>query len=140
MEATATLNKICEEVGVCESEPSDHELLLHFGIEEVGSPGVVLDEATARATPCTCFTYKGKKDICWSKGIIGVLTQDQQRIYCVAGKTYKEQPKLKARYERFAEAAEEAHRKIETMPKGRERLEVWLTEMGKSLEKRGISI
>ena len=50
MEATATLNKICQEVGVCESEPSDHEFLLHFGIEEVGSPGIVLDEARARAT------------------------------------------------------------------------------------------
>jgi len=139
MEATATLNKICQEVGVCESEPSDHEFLLHFGIHEVGSPALIVDEATARATPCTCFRYKGK-DLCWSRGAIGMLKQEEQAIYCVAGKTYKEQPKLKARYERFAEAAEEAHRKIETMPKGRERLEVWLTEMGKSLEKRGISI
>jgi len=86
-----------------------------------------------------CFRYKGK-DLCWSRGAIGMLKQEEQAIYCVAGKTYKEQPKLKARYERFAEAAEEAHKKIETMPKGRERLEVWLTEMGKSLEKRGISI
>jgi hypothetical protein len=139
MEATAKLNKICEEVGVCESEPSDHELLLHFGIHEVGSPALIVDEAKARATPCTCFRYKGK-DLCWSPGAIGMLKQEEQAIYCVAGKTYKEQPKLKERYEKFAEAAEEAHKKIETMPKGKERLEVWLTEMGKSLEKRGISI
>ena len=139
MEATATLNKICEEVGVCEGTPSDHELLLHFGIEEVGSPALILDEATAKATLCSCFTYKGK-DLCWSRGAIGMLRQDQQAIYCVAGKTYKEQPKLKARYERFAAAAEEAHKKIETMPKGRGRLEVWLTEMGKELEARGITV
>lgn len=122
-----------------EEVPSDHELLFHFGIEEVGSPGVVLDEATARATPCSCFTYKGK-DMCWSKGIIGMLRQDQQAVYCVAGKAYKAQPKLKARYERFAEAAEEAHKKIEAMPKGTKRLEVWLTEMGKELGKRGIEV
>lgn len=139
MEATATLNKICEKVGVCEGTPSDHELLLHFGIEEVGSPGVVLDKPTARATPCSCFTYKGK-DLCWSKGIIGILTQDQQRVYCVAGKTYKARPALTERYQRFAAAAEEAHKKIEAMPKGRERLEVWLTEMGKALETRGITV
>ncbi len=82
MEATATLNRICQEVGVCESMPSNHELLLHFGIEEAGSPAIILDEATARATPCSCFTYKGK-DLCWSRGAIGLLKQEQLDIYCV---------------------------------------------------------
>jgi len=139
MEATTTLNRICQEVGVCPGEPSDHELLFHFGIEEVGSPGVVLDEATARATPCSCFAYKGK-DMCWSRGIIGMLAQPQQAVYCVASKTYKTQPALTERYNRFAEAAEEAHKKIEAMPKGTERLETWLEEMGKSLSKRGIEV
>ncbi len=119
--------------------PSDHELLLHFGVEEMASPGVVLDEARAKATPCSCFTYKGK-DLCWSKGIIGMLAADQQAIYCVAGKAYKEQPRLVERYTRFAEAAEEAHKKIEAMPKDKERLEVWLTEMSKELSKRAIEV
>lgn len=119
--------------------PSDHELLLHFGIEEVGSPGIVLDEARARATPCSCFIYKGR-DLCWSGGIIGMLKQEQQGIYCVAGKTYKAQPKLVERYKSFAEAAEEAHKKIEAMPKGTERLEVWLEAMGEELSKRGMEV
>ncbi|MBA7680427.1 hypothetical protein ES703_88743 [subsurface metagenome] len=122
-----------------EELPSDHELLLHFGIEEMGSPGVVLDEATARATPCSCFTYKGR-DLCWSRGVIGMLKQEQQDIYCVAGRTYKAQPKLVERYTTFAEAAEEAHKKIEAMPKGRERLMTWLTAMGEELSKRGIEV
>jgi len=139
MEATATLNKICEEVGVCETMPNDHELLLHFGVEELASPGVVLDEARARATPCSCFTYKGR-DLCWSKGIIGMLKSEQQQEYCVAGKSYKAQPKLKARYERFAEAAEEAHKEIERMPSGKERLLTWLDAMSKQLAKRGIEV
>jgi len=139
MGATDTLNRICEEVGVCETIPNDHELLLHFGVEELASPGVVLDEARARATPCSCFIYKGK-DLCWSKGIIGMLAQDQQDIYCVAGKTYKAQPALARRYVTFAEAAEEAHKKIEAMPRGVERLETWLEEMGKELAKKGIEV
>ena len=202
MDATTTLNKICQEVGVCsvkigigdrvcdkytgscgrvtdiindevlleptiikrgglevrespikakianlvpdhikryEGIPSDHELLLHFGVEELASPGVVLDEARARATPCGCFTYKGK-DLCWSKGIIGMLSQPQQDIYCVVGKTYKAQPALTRRYVTFAEAAEEAHKKIEAMPRGVERLEVWLSAMGEELSKRGIEV
>jgi len=122
-----------------EEMPSNHELLFHFGIEEAGSPGAVLDEATARATPCSCFTYKGK-DMCWSKGIVGLLAQDQQDIYCVAGKAYKPRPALTERYERFAEAAEEAHKTIEAMPKGMPRLEAWLGAMGKELSKRGIEV
>lgn len=121
------------------SMPSDHELLLHFGIEELGSPALILAEATARATPCSCFIYKGK-DYCWSKGAIGLLKQEQEEIYCVAGKAYKEQPKLTKRYETFAEAAEEAHKKIETLPKGRERLMTWLSAMSEELSKRGIEV
>jgi len=122
-----------------EGMPSTPELLLHFGIEEAGSPGAILDEATAKASPCSCFTYKGK-DMCWSKGIIGLLTQDQQGVYCVAGKAYKPRPALTERYERFAEAAEEAHKKIEMMPKGMPRLEAWLGAMGEELSKRAIEI
>ncbi|GAH75044.1 unnamed protein product, partial [marine sediment metagenome] len=114
-------------------------LLLHFGIEEIGSPALIVDEATARASPCTCFTYKGK-DMCWTKGGIGLLKQEQQDIYCVAGKAYKPQPKLVERYTTFAAAAEEAHKKIEAMPKGRERLMIWLEEMGRSLRGKGIEI
>jgi len=122
-----------------EELPSDHEMLLHFGVEEVCSPGVVLDRATAIATPCNCFTYKDN-DYCWSKGIVGMLAADQQRIFCVAGKTYKAQPKLVERYGRFAEAAKEAHKKIEGLPKGRERLSAWLEAMGEQLTQRGIEI
>jgi len=119
--------------------PSDHELLLHFGVEELGSPGIVLDEARARATPCSCFFYKGK-DLCWSRGILGMLKQEQEDIYCVAGKAYKEQPKLVERYTTFAAAAERAHKAIESMPKGAERLEVWLSAMGRELAKEGIEV
>ncbi len=139
MGITDTLNEICREVGVCETVPSDHELLLHFGVEELASPGIVLDKARAKASSCSCFTYKGK-DLCWSKGIIGMLKQNQQDIYCVVGKTYKAQPKLVERYQAFAAAAEEAHKKIESMPSGVERLEVWLEAMGEELAKKGIEV
>lgn len=122
-----------------EELPSDHELLLHFGVEEVGSPGLVVNEARAKASPCSCFTYKGK-DMCWSKGIIGMLGRDQQDIYCIAGKTYKARPALTERYTRFAEAAEAAHKKIEAMPSGVERLEAWLGAMGEELAKKGIEV
>jgi len=58
----------------------------------------------------------------------------------VAGKTYKAQPALTERYERFAAAAERAHKEIESMPKGMPRLETWLSAMGRELSKEGIEI
>lgn len=126
-------------MGVCEEIPSDHELLLHFGVEELASPGLVVNEARAKASPCSCFTYKSK-DLCWSKGIIGMLKQDQQDIYCVAGKTYQARPKLVERYQTFAAAADEAHKKIAAMPSGVERLEAWLGAMSEELAKREIEV
>lgn len=139
MEALDKLNLACYEVGVCVGEPSDHELLLHFGVEELASPALIVDEATARASPCSCFKYKDQ-DYCWTKGGIGLLKPEQQDLYCVVGKAYKAQPKLKARYEKFAQAAQEAHKEIERMPKGRERLMTWLEAMGRELAERGIEV
>ena len=69
-----------------------------------------------------------------------MLSQPQQDIYCVAGKAYKAQPALTRRYETFAAAAEEAHKKIESMPSGIERLEAWLGAMGEELSKRGVEV
>lgn len=138
-EAEKEFPKLRERLKAQEEMPSTHELLFHFGIEEAGSPGAILDEATAKATPCSCFTYKGK-DMCWSKGIVGLLNQGQQKVYCVAGKAYKPRPALTERYTRFAEAAEAAHRKIEAMPKGMPRLEAWLGAMGEELSKRRIEV
>ncbi len=101
------------------------------------SPGIVVNEERAKATPCNCFTYKGK-DYCYSPGIIGMLEQEQEPAYCPT-KTYEVRPGIKQRFEEFAEAAEAAHERIEEIPKG-ERLIPWLTEMGKALRARGIEV
>lgn len=121
-----------------EELPNDHKLLLYFTLEELASPALIRDPALAKATPCTCFTYKGK-DFCWSKGAIGLLKQEQVAEYCVAGKTYKETPGIKERWGKFAEAAESAHKRIEAIPKG-ERLSPWLEAMSEELGKRGIEV
>lgn len=48
--------------------------------------GLVVDELEARNTPCKCVrihkddgTYE---DICWSKGVIGILSDEQEKLYC----------------------------------------------------------
>jgi len=101
------------------------------------SPGIVIHEERAKATPCKCFTYKGR-DYCYSPGIIGMLEAGQVPTYCPT-KEYEVRPGIKQRFEEFAEAAEVAHERIEEIPKG-ERLVPWLTEMGKELKARGIEV
>ncbi len=101
------------------------------------SPGIVINEERAKATPCKCFTYKGR-DYCYSPGIIGMLETEQVPTYCPT-KTYEVRPGIKQRFEEFAEAAEAAHERIEEIPKG-ERLVPWLREMGKELRTRGIEV
>jgi len=111
------------------------ELLLHHTVEELGSPGIVVNEALTGS--CRCHDIGEGKKLCFSKGIIGTLSQPQREKYC---KTEISVPDgMKARIERFRAAATEAHKKIEALPKG-ERLEPWLVEMGKELRARGIEI
>lgn len=101
------------------------------------SPGIVINEERAKATPCKCFTYKGK-DYCYSAGVIGMLEAGQVPTYCPT-KKYEVRPGIKERFEEFAEAAEAAHKRIEQIPKG-ERLIPWVTEMGRELRARGIEV
>ena len=104
--------------------------------------GLVVNEAKARATPCNCFTYNGR-EYCFSSGVIGMMSSaenpEQLEAFCKVGKTYEVKPGIKQRFESFAGAAEEAHKKIENIPKG-ERLVPWLTAMGEELEKRSIEV
>lgn len=48
--------------------------------------GIVTDEAKAINSICYCQVYNGRK-ICWSKGVVGTLTEEQQRQFCTAETT-----------------------------------------------------
>jgi len=122
---------------VVEEATFDKDMLTHLVPEVHGTPGIVIDEAKAKATPCRCFTYR-EKPYCYSPGVIGMLGTDQQKVYCPSIE-YTVKPGIKERFTKFREAAEEAHKKIETLPKG-ERLIPWLESMGKELRKRGIEV
>jgi len=118
-------------------ELGSHELLIHLLTEALGSPGLVVDEATAKATPCTCFRLPDR-DLCFSRGVIGMLTPEQETTFCVVGKVYREEGPAR-RVAKFREAAEECKRRIAEIPRG-ERLRPWLECMGEELRARGIEI
>ncbi len=134
--------KVLDEITPTVLDPAGRGMLLHFTEHAIEGSGLVVNEARARATPCNCFTYKDR-EYCFSKGIIGMMSSaenpEQIAEYCKVGKTYEVRPGIKERFESFAGAAEEAHKKIETIPKG-ERLVPWLSAMGEELEKRAIEV
>ena len=118
-------------------ERLEENLLLHSIPEIEGSPGIVVDEAVAKATPCTCYAIDGT-EMCFSRGIIGTLSPAQREAYCVAGKTIKEEGIVR-RVKKFKEAVGVCKTEIEKFPKG-ERLEPWLACMGREARKRGIEL
>ncbi len=138
-ELEAKINKLSTELETLRDEVYGRlrGVTLSDWVTSPESPGIVINEERAKATPCKCFTYKGK-DYCYSPGIIGMLEQEQEPAYCPT-KEYEVRPGIKQRFEEFAEAAEAAHKKIEEIPKG-ERLIPWLTEMGKELRARGVEV
>lgn len=118
-------------------EKHNYRMLLDLTVEELGSPGLVVNPDIVGKTKCKCYDVDGKL-LCFQKGIIGTMSQAQAQAYCKEKEVLREGG-LVERVRRFREAAKEAHEKIEKIPKG-QRLEPWLTEMAKSLSKRGIEI
>lgn len=67
---------------------------------------IILDEEIASMTPCTCYKYN-EKDICWTEGAVGILTDEEEKKYCIE-KIYKGKisENMKKRMDRFAHAVE----------------------------------
>lgn len=120
------------------TEMSDHEILLNLLVEEMGSPGLVVDEARALISPCTCYKIAPTRTMCWSSGVIGTLTKEQEERFCPT-KEYKTSPKLERRMANWMEAVEICKAEIAELPKG-ERLDLWLSCMGRELGKRSIEV
>jgi len=111
-------------------------LLLHSVPYQEGSPGIVVNEATAMASSCRCIEYRPGKKLCFSKGIIGALSDEQEAIYCPVTEEL-ESPGLEKRLKDWMDAVETCKAEIAPIPKG-ERLEPWLSCMSRELKARSI--
>lgn len=111
-------------------------LMLHSVPYAYGSPGIVVNEAVAKASPCRCFEYEPGKKLCFSKGIVGALSDEQEKIYCPTIEKL-ESPGLEKRLKSWMGAKTICKAEIEPIPKG-ERLGPWLGCMSRELTARGI--
>ncbi len=132
--ATRTADEVMERV----REREHDSLMLHSVVYAYGSPGIVVDEPLAKASPCRCIEYRPGKKLCFSKGIIGALSDDQEKIYCPTTVPL-ESPGLERRMESWMESVETCKAEIAEIPKG-ERLEPWLTCMSRELATKEIRV
>jgi len=98
--------------------------------------GIVIEKEKG---PCTCFKLDGE-EICHKKGVIGFLSNRQERELC-STKEIKPTPiGIKRRHEEFTEIAGICSQKVRKKhPKG-ERLLPYLHCMREEAEKRGLEI
>lgn len=122
--ATKVAEKLSEDIAI-------GDLLLHSVPYQEGSPGIVVNEATAMASACRCIEYRPGKKLCFSKGIIGALSDEQEAIYCPVIEKL-ESPGLEKRLENWMESVDTCKAEIAPIPKG-ERLEPWLSCMSREL-------
>ena len=130
--AVATADEVMARI----REQEHDTLMLHSVPHCYGSPGIVVNEAVAMASPCRCIEYRPRKKLCFSKGIIGALSDEQERIYCPTTEKL-ESPGLEKRLRGWMGAVETCKAEIATIPKG-ERLEPWLGCMSRELAAKGI--
>jgi len=69
--------------------------------------GIVVDPKTAESDiiSCTCTEGKNSEDICWKKGIIGILSKDQVEKYCPVEHRQYEHTDVHSRIEDFIDAS-----------------------------------
>lgn len=135
-EITEIVIKTADEVMERIREQEHDSLMLHSVPYAYGSPGIVVNEAVAMATPCRCLEYRPGKKLCFSKGIIGALSDEQEAIYCPVTEKL-ESPGIEKRLAGWMDAVETCKAEIAHIPKG-ERLEPWLSCMGRELRARSI--
>jgi len=118
----------------------EENLMLQSVPYAFGSPGLVVDEARAKASPCRCVEYAPDKRLCWSRGIIGALTDEQEVTYCPT--TYDvRRPGTVERMRKWQEAVDTCKVELARIPEasGEERVTTWLRCMSAQLAARGVT-
>lgn len=130
--AVATADEVMSRI----REQEHDTMMLHSTPHCFGSPGIVVNEAIAKTSPCRCIEYRLGKKLCFSKGIVGALSDEQEAIYCPAVEELVS-PGLEKRLKGWMESVETCKAEIASIPKG-ERLEPWLGCMSRELAARGV--
>ena len=104
---------------------------------EIG--GIVVDEGKARESDCHCIPLGEHSKLCYSRGVVGALSQDQERLYCEVFTELPSSPALIERQRIMKDAAVLCQSKVQDIPEG-QRLEPFLSCMSKEAKKMGLEL
>lgn len=134
------IDRIAERVAEKAVERLDVDnLLLHSVPYLHGSPGIVVDEERAKASACKCVEYQPGKRLCWSPGIVGALTDEQESTYCPTMLEI-ERPGTVQRMRRWQDSVDVCKAELARIPEasGEQRMTTWLRCMSRELQRRGV--
>lgn len=104
-----------------------------------GTPGIVIDEGEARATPCTKMVMADGRALVFSEGIKGPLDEDQQTLFCPTTETVELPPDARRRVEALQAAAEACKAAGGATSEG-EPLPDWVLCLTKEARERGVEL
>ncbi len=129
------------EVVVAEGPPPG-ETLAEWIAGIRGSPGIVVDPGEASGTPCIRYALApDQRDLVFSKGIIGVLDEEQEALYCQSG--YIDREPSEQQKKRFAVLPEAAKRcsaeaKTESILTGQDPIDIYYSCLARELKVNGV--
>ena len=134
-----TLERRMEVVEEQEASEPWHGTTMDFLPQMEGSPGIIVDEGVARATPCTRFDLGEESELVFSKGVVGALDEGQKALFCPETVTKPLTPEQEKRLRGWRDSADTCKQEIAEVPKG-DKLEPWLTCMSRELKAQGIAV
>lgn len=96
----------CPPCPKCEPKPKYLRINTEQLLYDIAMDGLVVNEDKAKQGPCKCVETDDGNKICWDKGIIGVLSQDQTKKYCDNVDDYKLSKKLSKDADNLTNASE----------------------------------
>lgn len=101
--------------------------------------GIVVDEGKARESECRYIPLGETGRLVYSKGVVGALSQDQERLYCDSISEMPVSPAMALRTRLMRDAAVICQQETNHLPEG-ERLEPFMQCLAREAKKSGIKI
>ena len=138
------LSVVEEKVAHAQANPEDQAGIISAWLPEAfHEPGViggiVVDEGKAREGDCNCIPLGEKSRLCYSHGVVGALSQDQEHLYCVTFNEKQASPALVERTRILRDATVLCQSSVHNLPEN-ERLEPFMQCLVREAKKKGLEI
>lgn len=101
--------------------------------------GIVVDEGKARESTCRRISLGDDSYLMYSKGVVGALSREQEKLYCTDILEVEVSPEVKARTKALRDATYICQAKIQDLV-GPERAEVFMPCLVREARAKGVEV